>query len=162
MDTKIIELRQAANSLPANLVISQLAAKSEVLRLSELIDAELAQLRTAAAERDEARILSGVIDGVTLSEWIYEELELSLNARIERDKLKDQLQAANERADLMSSTAHTNAERARNLIIRIWEMADNGTSTFEIDPGSPLWQIEADTRTWLAANASAPQEERTE
>lgn len=56
------------------------------------------------------------------------------------------------------------AEQLRNstdLIRRVWEMADDETSKQEIDTTSLMWQIEADTRTWLAANAPAPQAEAT-
>jgi hypothetical protein len=35
------------------------------------------------------------------------------------------------------------------LIGKIFELADNGTSSIDIGPESPLWQIEADCSEWL-------------
>lgn len=49
---------------------------------------------------------------------------------------------------------------AHNLILNVHEMADDETSKVEIETSSLTWQIEADTRAWLAANAPAPQAEQ--
>jgi hypothetical protein len=62
------------------------------------------------------------------------------------------------RAELaaLRATVETQArqlETARAMIERVWEMADNETSKVEIETTSLMWQIEADTRAWLAANA---------
>lgn len=54
---------------------------------------ELAALRAAAAELHAARALAGVVDGVPLSAWIDEELQLSRDARAERDELRATVQA---------------------------------------------------------------------
>ena len=52
-------------------------------------------------------------------------------------------------------------ETARKTIKRIWEMSDNETSKVEIEPTSLMWQIEADTRAWLAENAPVAADEVT-
>ena len=50
MDTKIIELRMAVRALPTDSREVQLAVKSEVLRLAELLDKQLRNLTPAAPD----------------------------------------------------------------------------------------------------------------
>jgi len=50
MDTKIIELRMAVRSLPSDNRDVQLAIKSEVLRLAELLDKQLSNPTTLAVD----------------------------------------------------------------------------------------------------------------
>jgi hypothetical protein len=72
------------------------------------------------------------------------DLDYALNcAAVEIDTTNARFEAA-----VLRLKAATLAS-AISLIIDIWAMANNGTSSVEIEPSSPLWQIEADTRTWL-------------
>jgi hypothetical protein len=50
MDTKIIELRMAVRALPTDNRDVQLAVKSEVLRLAELLDKQMGNPTTGAVD----------------------------------------------------------------------------------------------------------------
>lgn len=58
------------------------------------------------------------------------------------------------------ASLRTALAEANDLIKRIWELSDNETSTIEIKTDSNMWQIEADTRAWLAAHPAHTEGER--
>lgn len=81
-------------------------------------------------------------------------LDLVVNLSFDPDSPRLHTDANNELVQLRKDLEdYSNLLRdAEKLIVRIFEMADNGTSAIDIDPSSPLWQIEADTRAWIERN----------
>lgn len=108
---------------------------------------ELGQLRSESSELSSLKShLLAIYDGLAKATGYASTDDAALLAGFDPHEAIQQLQEriAEQAAQL---------EQARETIRRVWNLADFEISRQDVATDSNSWQIEADTRAWLAVNA---------